>query len=146
MLTRTFFTRAPFAPGRFCALPAGAVIAKGTSADRLIAQRAGLLSRCASVFPETGESCAFYGGTLPGGVAAGNLLEAMLLTGSQLGDEELRRQALSLAMRVVAASAKTACSAAKRIPLRPAAVCCARCPSPIPSPAISNCSPSCCAT
>lgn len=103
MLTRTFFTRAPFAPGRFCALPAGAVIAKGTSADRLIAQRAGLLSRCASVFPETGESCAFYGGTLPGGVAAGNLLEAMLLTGSQLGDEELRRQALSLAMRVVAA-------------------------------------------
>ena len=102
MLTRTFFSRAPLAPGRFAPLPAGAITAKGAAADRLIAQRAGLLSRCASLFPETGESCAFYGGTLSGGVAAGNLLEAMLLTSSQLGDEELRRQALSLAMRVVA--------------------------------------------
>ena len=71
MLTRTFFSRAPFAPGRFAALPAGAVTAKGAAADRLIAQRAGLLSRCASLFPETGESCSFYGGTLTGGVAAG---------------------------------------------------------------------------
>lgn len=103
MLTRTFFSRAPLAPGRFAALPAGAITARGEAADRLLTQRAGLLSRCPSLFPQTGERCAFYGGTLPGGLAAGNLLEAMLLTGSQLGDEELCRQALSLAMRVVAA-------------------------------------------
>lgn len=101
MLTRTFFSRAPLAPGRYAPLPAGAITAKGASADRLLALRAGLLSRCTSLFPETGESCAFYGGSLPGGVAAGNLLEAMLLTGSLLGDDELRRQALTLATRVV---------------------------------------------
>ena len=101
MLTRTFFSRAPLAPGRFAALPAGAIIAKDNTKERLLSLRAGLLSRCASLFPQTGESCAFYGGKLPGGVAAGNLLETMLLVSAQLGDEELRRQALALADRVV---------------------------------------------
>ena len=103
MLTRTFFSRAPLAPGRYAPLPAGAITAKGAAADRLLSMRAGLLSRCASIFPQTGENSTFYGGSLAGGVAAGNLLEAMLLTASLLGDEELRRQALTLAMRVVTA-------------------------------------------
>ena len=102
MLTRTFFSRAPLAPGRYAPLPAGAVTAKGALADRLMALRAGLLSRCVSLFPETGKDCSFYGGTLTGGVRAGDALDAMLLTSSQLGDEELRRQALSLAMSVTA--------------------------------------------
>lgn len=100
MLTRTFFSRAPFAPGRFAPLPAGAVTARGAALDHLLSLRAGLLSRCASLFPEAGERSDFYGGTLAGGLRAPNLLEAMLLTGAQLGDEELRRQALSLALRV----------------------------------------------
>lgn len=101
MLTRTFFSRAPLAPGRFAELPVGAVTtAQGALSERLLSLRAGLLSRCASLFPETGEQGAFYGGSLPGGVRAGSVLEAMLLTSSQLGDEELRRQALSLALRV----------------------------------------------
>ena len=102
MLTRTFFSRAPLAPGRYAPLPAGAVTAKGALADRLMALRAGLLSRCVSLFPETGKDCSFYGGTLTGGVRAGDALDAMLLTASQLGDEELRRQVLSLAMSVTA--------------------------------------------
>lgn len=101
MLTRTFFSRAPLAPGRFAALPAGAIIAKDNTKEHLLSMRAGLLSRCASLFPQTGEGCSFYGGNLPGGVAAGNLLESMLLVSAQLGDEELRRQALALADRVV---------------------------------------------
>ena len=45
MLTRTFFARAPLAPGRFAPLPAGAVTARGEMRDRLIALRSGLLSR-----------------------------------------------------------------------------------------------------
>ena len=67
MLTRTFFSRAPLAPGRYAPLPAGAVTAKGALADRLMALRAGLLSRCVSLFPETGRDCSFYGGMLTGG-------------------------------------------------------------------------------
>ena len=102
MLTRTFFSRAPLAPGRYAPLPAGAIAAKGAPADRLMAIKAGLLSRCASLFPETGVNCSFYGGTLTGGVRAGDALEAMLLISSQLGDEELRRQALAMAMSVAA--------------------------------------------
>ena len=54
MLTRTFFARAPLAPGRFAPLPVGAVSAQGATRDRLLALRGGLLSRCASVFPEAG--------------------------------------------------------------------------------------------
>ena len=103
MLTRTFFSRAPLAPSRFAALPAGAISAKGSSADRLLALRAELLSRCAALFPQTGERCAFYGGAQPGGTQAGDLLDAMLLTAAELGDEELLRQGLSLARRAVSA-------------------------------------------
>ena len=101
MLTRTFFARAPLAPGRFAPLPVGAVSAQGATRDRLLALRGGLLSRCASVFPEAGEQSAWFGGPLGGGMHAPELLEAMLLTGAQLGDEELRREALRLCSRVV---------------------------------------------
>lgn len=101
MLTRTFFARAPLAPGRFAPLPAGAVTAQGALRDKLIALRGGLLSRCASVFPESGEGSVFYGGELTGGMRAPELLDAMLLTGALLGDEELRREALRLANLVV---------------------------------------------
>ena len=44
MLTRTFFSRAPLAPGRFAPLPASAVTAGGAMRDNLIALRGGLLS------------------------------------------------------------------------------------------------------
>lgn len=101
MLTRTFFARAPLTAGRFAPLPAGAVTAKGALRDRLIALRGGLLSRCASVFPETGEGSAFFGGGLPASSACADVLEGMLLTAALLGDEELRRQALRLAALVV---------------------------------------------
>lgn len=102
MLTRTFFARAPLAPGRFAPLPAGAIAAKGTMRERLIALRGGLLSRCASLFPEAGEQSRWFGGPLAGGMHAPQLLEATLLTGALLGDEELQRQGLSLCARVVA--------------------------------------------
>ena len=62
MLTRTFFARAPLAPGRFAPLPVGAVTAQGAMRDRLLALRGGLLSRCASLFPEAGEQSAWFGG------------------------------------------------------------------------------------
>ena len=101
MLTRTFFARAPLAPGRFAPLPVGAVSAQGAMRDRLLALRGGLLSRCASLFPEAGEQSAWFGGALGGGMHAPELLEAMLLTSAQLGDEELRREALRLCGRVV---------------------------------------------
>ncbi|MBR5560699.1 MAG: hypothetical protein IKU73_04725, partial [Clostridia bacterium] len=64
MLTRTFFARAPLAPGRFAPLPAGAILARGDMHDRLVSLRAGLLSRCAALYPEMGERSAFYGGEL----------------------------------------------------------------------------------
>ena len=108
MLTRTFFARAPLAPGRFAPLPVGAVSAQGATRDRLLALRGGLLSRCASVFPEAGEQSAWFGGPLGGGMHAPELLEAMLLTGAQLGDEELRREALRLCGRVVERTARSA--------------------------------------
>ncbi len=101
MLTRTFFARAPLAPGRFAPLPAGAITAQGALRDRLISLRGGLLSRCASVFPESGEGSVFFGGTLPSGMRAPELLDAMLLTGALLGDEELRREALRLVNAVI---------------------------------------------
>lgn len=41
MLTRSFFARAPLAPGRFAALPVGAISARGAMRDRLIALRGG---------------------------------------------------------------------------------------------------------
>ena len=78
MLTRTFFARAPLAPGRFAPLPVGAVSAQGATRDRLLALRGGLLSRCASVFPEAGEQSAWFGGPLGGGMHAPELLEAMV--------------------------------------------------------------------
>lgn len=101
MLTRTFFARAPLAPGRFAPLPAGAIAAQGALRERLISLRAGLLSRCASLFPETGEQSAWFGGDLPGTIAAADALEASLLTAALLGDEELRRDSLRLVGRVV---------------------------------------------
>lgn len=102
MLTRTFFARAPLAPGRFAPLPAGAVRARGDIQKRLVALRGGLLERCASLFASSGESASFYGGSLEGGLPAANLLEAMLLTAAALGDNELREKALRLAGLVTA--------------------------------------------
>ncbi|MCI7705343.1 MAG: glycoside hydrolase family 127 protein [Clostridiales bacterium] len=96
MLTRTFFARAPLAPGRFAPLPAGAVTARGEMRDRLIALRSGLLSRCESLFPHTGSKSAWFGGELASGMDAANVLEGALLTSSLLGDEELRRASLRL--------------------------------------------------
>ena len=96
MLTRTFFARPPLAPGRFAPLPAGAVIAGGCLRTKLVALRGGLLASCASLYPESSEGSAFFGGSLVSGVKAGNLLEAMLLTSAALSDEELRRKALRL--------------------------------------------------
>lgn len=101
MLTRTFFARAPLAPGRFAPLPAGAVTARGEMRDRLVALRAGLLSRCAAIYPEMGERSAFYGGELPATVACADLLEAQLLSGALLSDEELGRDALRLVSLVI---------------------------------------------
>ena len=102
MLTRTFLTRAPLAPGRFAPLPAGAVTVRGKMHDRLVALRAGLLSRCAALYPEMSERSAFYGGELPATVACADLLEAQLLTSALLGDEELGRDALHLVALAVA--------------------------------------------
>ena len=102
MLTRTFFARAPLAPGRFAPLPAGAVRARGDIQKRLVALRGGLLERCESLFAACGESASFYGGALEGGVSAASLLEAMLLTSAALGDNELRGKALRLAGLVTA--------------------------------------------
>lgn len=96
MLTRTFFARAPLAPGRFAPLPAGAITASGSLRTRLVALRGGLMASCASLFPESGEGSAFFGGSLVSGTKAGNLLESMLLTSAALSDEELRRSALRL--------------------------------------------------
>lgn len=96
MLTRTFFARAPLAPGRFAPLPAGAITARGEMRDRLIALRSGLLSRCESLFPHTGVKSAWFGGDLASGMDAANVLEGALLTSALLGDEELRRASLRL--------------------------------------------------
>ncbi len=96
MLTRTFFARAPLAPGRFAPLPVGAVAARSAAKEKLVALRGGLLSRAESLFPALGEGCAFFGGTALGGVAAGNHLEALLFTAAALHDDELRRTALRL--------------------------------------------------
>ena len=86
MLTRTFFARAPLAPGRFAPLPVGAVSAQGAMRDRLLALRGGLLSRCASLFPEAGEQSAWFGGALAGGMHAPELLEALQKTNDLLKD------------------------------------------------------------
>lgn len=96
MLTRTFFARAPLAPGRFAPLPAGAVTARGEMRDRLIALRSGLLSRCESLFPHTGVKSTWFGGDLASGMDAANVLEGALLTSALLGDDELRRASLRL--------------------------------------------------
>lgn len=97
MLTRTFFARAPLAPGRFAPLPAGAITAKGAMRDRLLSLRGGLLSRCESLFPHIGAKSVWFGGDALGGIDAANVLEASLLTSALLGDEELRRASLRLA-------------------------------------------------
>ena len=100
MLTRTFFNRAPLVQTRFAPLPVGAVAAQGALRDRLISLRAQLLSRCASLFPQAGEESVWYGGNLPGGRQAADLLDAMLHCSALLGDAELRDHALSLALRI----------------------------------------------
>ena len=132
MLTRTFFARAPLAPGRFAPLPVGAVSAQGAMRDRLLALRGGLLSRCASLFPEAGEQSAWFGGALGGGMHAPELLEAMLLTGAQLGDEELRAKRFTSAALWSSTSARTVHSARRAKPSPPAGACCARSAPPIP--------------
>ncbi|MBQ8618812.1 MAG: glycoside hydrolase family 127 protein [Clostridia bacterium] len=101
MLTRTFFARAPLAPYRFAPLPAGAITARGAMRDRLLSLRAGLLSRCESLFPHMGSKSVWFGGELLGGMDAANVLEASLLTAALLGDEELRRESLRLVDAVV---------------------------------------------
>lgn len=101
MLTRSFFTRAPLAPARFAPLPAGAISARGSLYERLVSLRAGLLSRCASLFPESGGQSVWFGGTQGGGLCAPDALEAALLTGALLGDEELRRDSLRLCAQVI---------------------------------------------
>ncbi|MCI6374529.1 MAG: hypothetical protein MR821_04465, partial [Clostridiales bacterium] len=78
MLTRSFFTRAPLAPARFALLPAGAISARGSLYERLVSLRAGLLSRCASLFPESGGQSVWFGGTQGGGLCAPDALEAAL--------------------------------------------------------------------
>lgn len=100
MLTRTFFNRAPLVQSRFAPLPVGAVCAQGMLRDRLLSLRAQLLSRCATLCPQAGEGSVWYGGTLPGGKAVADLLDAMLATSALLGDQELRDHALHLALRV----------------------------------------------
>lgn len=132
MLTRTFFARAPLAPGRFAPLPVGAVSAQGAMRDRLLALRGGLLSRCASLFPEAGEQSAWFGGALGGGMHAPELLEAMLLTGAQLGDEELRREALHLCGLVVEHQREDGSFGAPGETFAAAGACCARSAPPIP--------------
>jgi len=113
MLTRTFFSRAPLSPGRFAPLPAGAILARGGMRDRLLALRGGLLSRCESLFPHAGSRSCWFGGDLEGGMDAANVLEASLLTGALLGDEELRRGALRLVQAVVDGQREDGCFGAE---------------------------------
>ncbi len=91
MLTRTFFARSPFTAGRFAPLPAGAISARGTLRDRLLTLRAGLLSKNMSALREQRTLT----DTLP------DTLEAALLVSAQLGDEELRHDALQLCDAVI---------------------------------------------
>jgi len=103
MLTRTFFNRAPLVQTRFAPLPVGAISAQGALRSRLLSMRAQLLDRCAALCPQAGERSAWFGGDLPGGMQAPNLLEASLLLAAQLGDQPLREQALRLCRLVVSA-------------------------------------------
>lgn len=100
MLTRTFFNRAPLVQTRFAPLPVGAVCAQGALRDRLVSLRAQLISRCAVLFPQAGEESVWYGGNLPGGRQAADLLDAMLHCAALLGDSELRDHALRLSLRL----------------------------------------------
>jgi len=100
MLTRTFFNRAPLVQTRFAPLPVGAITAQGALRDRLVSLRAQLISRCAALCPQAGENSVWYGGDLPGGRQAADLLSAMLLCSAQLGDQELRDHALRLALHI----------------------------------------------
>ena len=100
MLTRTFFNRAPLVQTRFAPLPVGAVCAQGALRERLLSLRAQLLSRCAVLCPQAAEGSVWYGGELPGGRQAADLLDAMLHCSALLGDQPLRDQALRLALRI----------------------------------------------
>ena len=109
MLTRSFFSRAPLAPGRFAPLPAGAITARGDMRDRLIALRAGLLSRAASLFPEFSSRSAFFGGDVQAVRGAADLLEAMLYTSALLGDDELAHQAQQLVSLAIESQTEDGC-------------------------------------
>lgn len=101
MTTHAFATRAPLSPGRFTPLSVGSIRAAGAERDRLLSLRAGLLAQCDALFPEAGRQSCWYGGPLAGGMRAPALLEARLLTGAALGDEELSREALGLCRLVL---------------------------------------------
>ncbi|MBR5560134.1 MAG: glycoside hydrolase family 127 protein, partial [Clostridia bacterium] len=66
----------------------------------LLSLRAQLLSRCAALCPQAGEESIWYGGTLPGGRQAADLLDAMLLCSALLSDQELRDHAMRLALMI----------------------------------------------
>ena len=102
MLTRTFFARAPFTAPRFAPLPAGAVSARGAMRDRLLSLRAGLLSRAVSAFPRDAAQSGWTGADAPADPALPGALEAALLCAAQLGDDELRREALRVCELVAA--------------------------------------------
>ncbi len=102
MLTRSFFSRVPLVQTRLAALPVGAISAQGFLRERLVSLRAQLLSRCAALRPEAAQRSAWFGGDLPGGRQAADLLDAMFLFSAQLSDQELRDQALRLALAVAA--------------------------------------------
>lgn len=89
MLTRTFFPRPPLTCGRFAPLPAGAVVALGDMREKLISLRAGLLSRALSLAARNDAPL------------SPDVAEAALLCSAQLGDDELRREALRLIDKVV---------------------------------------------
>ena len=101
MLTRTFFNRAPLVKTRFAFLPVGAISAQGSLKSQLLTLRAQLLERCAGLCASAGEGSVWFGGDLPGGMNAPQLLEASLLTAALLGDEPLRENALRLCDKVV---------------------------------------------
>ena len=89
MMTRTFFSRAPLAPGRYAPLPAGAVTVQGASRERLLALRndVGLLSE----EYDTRLGCQL-GNTPQAFSMVGLINTARQLTGSHTATSASRRQ------------------------------------------------------
>ena len=98
MLTRFFLPRACRAA--VSPLPVGAVSRIGAMRDRLLALRGGC-SPAARPFPRPENKARGSAARWAAACTPPELLEAMLLTGAQLGDEELRREALRLCGLVV---------------------------------------------